>query len=73
MTDATYATVMDAVFAMNAYEHNPDDGSWSNDLAKFFPSLPDNQLGDYFFDGFNYRDRSRIMGETRSPSYDAMP
>lgn len=26
MTDATYATVMDAVFAMDAYEHNPGAG-----------------------------------------------
>jgi hypothetical protein len=39
MTDATYATVMDAVFAMDAYERNPDDGSWSNDLGNFFRIL----------------------------------
>lgn len=30
VTDPTDATVIDAVFAMNAYEHNPD-GSWSFD------------------------------------------
>jgi hypothetical protein len=30
VTDPTNATVIDAVFAMNAYEHNPD-GSWSFD------------------------------------------
>ena len=33
MTDPTYTTVVDAVFALNAYEHNPDDGSWTTDLA----------------------------------------
>lgn len=46
MTDATYATLLDAVFAMDAYEHNSNDGSWSDDLAAFF-SLDDNELGNY--------------------------
>jgi pimeloyl-ACP methyl ester carboxylesterase len=48
MTDPTYTTVIDAVFAMNAYEHNPDDGSWTfADLAQFFPDLDEIELGDY--------------------------
>src|ERR1700722_8353381 len=47
MTDATYATVMDAVFAMDAYEHNPGDGSWSQDLTNFFPDLENGLLGSY--------------------------
>lgn len=57
MTDATYATVIDAVFAMNAYEHNPDDGSWStNDLRKFFPNLYAGQLGDYSLEAVSTAD-----------------
>jgi hypothetical protein len=47
MADATSATVMDAVFAMDAYEHNPDNGSWALDLTRFFPNLTDGQLGIY--------------------------
>ena len=37
MTNVTDATVMYAIFAMDAYEHNPNDGSWSQDLTKFSP------------------------------------
>ena len=39
MTTATDGTVLDAVFAMDAYEHDPDSGFWSKDLAEFFPDL----------------------------------
>jgi hypothetical protein len=31
VTDPTDATVIDAVFALNAHEHNGGDGSWSFD------------------------------------------
>jgi hypothetical protein len=47
MTDPTNATVMDAVFALNAYEHNGGDGSWTTDLTLFFPDLDGDELGDY--------------------------
>lgn len=47
MTDATYATLVDAVFSMDAYERNPDDGSWAADLSQFFPNLVDDELGNY--------------------------
>jgi hypothetical protein len=59
MTDATYATVIDAVFAMNAYEHSPDDGSWStNDLRKFFSYLYAGQLGDYSLEAVSSADEN---------------
>lgn len=58
MTDATYATVIDAVFAMNAYQHNPDDGSWSNNLAAFFPNLYAGQLGDYSLEAVSLADEN---------------
>jgi len=59
MTDATYATVIDAVFAMNAYEHDPDNGSWSTkDLGKFVPYLYAGQLGDYSLEAVSTADES---------------
>jgi hypothetical protein len=39
MVDATSATVLDAVFALDAYEHDASTGLWSDDLQKFFPNL----------------------------------
>lgn len=47
MTDATHDTVIAAVFAMNAYEHKPDNGLWSDDLGDFFPNLYAGTLGNY--------------------------
>jgi hypothetical protein len=59
MTDATYATVIDAVFAMNAYEHNPDDGLWTtDDLGRFFPNLYAGQLGDYSLEAVSTADEN---------------
>ena len=40
-------TVMCAVLAMDAYWHNPDNGSWYGDIAKFFSKLETDQLGNY--------------------------
>jgi hypothetical protein len=47
MTNLTSATIMDAIFALDAYNHKPDDGSWSDGLRLLFPNLVDGQLGDY--------------------------
>lgn len=49
MTTPTHQTVIDAVFAMNAYEHNPDDGSWTTvagSVGQYFSDLNSDQLGN---------------------------
>jgi hypothetical protein len=42
----TADTIMDAILAMDAYSHNPDDGSWSKKFTDFF-NLTNGQLGNY--------------------------
>jgi hypothetical protein len=47
MANATAATVMDAIFAMDAYNHDSGTGAWASTLTDLFPDLVNGQLGNY--------------------------